>query len=65
MDDVFLSCRVPSSHRFCGCNGDAFRHANKFLRCCGLDGQNLGLEKLREGATKRVPLSAEMLPNIN
>lgn len=48
MDDVFLLCRVPSSHCFSSCYGYALCHANKFLRCGGLGGWFLGLEKLRE-----------------
>lgn len=57
MDDVLLSSRVPSSHRLSGCNGYAFCHANKLLRCCGLGGRILRLEKLRAANNKNSVIS--------
>lgn len=46
MDDVLLSGRVPSSHRFSCRHGDAFSHANELLGCGGLAGRVLGLKHL-------------------
>lgn len=52
MDDVLLPGRVPRSHCFGSCHGDAFSHANELLRCGGLVGRVLGLKQL--GRTKSV-----------
>lgn len=52
MDDVLLPGRVPCSHCFGSCHGDAFSHANELLGCGRLAGGILGLKHL--GMTKGI-----------
>lgn len=46
-DHVLLLSRVPRSHRFGRCRGDALGHTGELLRCGGLLRDVLGLEELK------------------